>query len=110
MEAIIFTIGLSLVRQYGLNFSWRKMIWIGSVSFGRAAGAPSRPLVFVDELDSDTVSFFLVSQMLVTIFNLMYLLIVYNVIRNPYFYMFTDVTDTFMCKYNTYDTSLSHSV
>jgi hypothetical protein len=29
----------------------------------------------------------------VTVFNLMYLLIVYDIIRNPYFYMFTDVTD-----------------
>ena len=32
MEAIVFSLGLVLVRQYGLNFSWRKLIWIGSVS------------------------------------------------------------------------------
>jgi hypothetical protein len=38
------------------------------------------------------------SQMLVTVFNFLYLLIVYDFIRNPWFYMFTDVSDTFMCK------------
>lgn len=31
MEAVIFAVGLVLVRQFGLNFSWRKLIWIGSV-------------------------------------------------------------------------------
>jgi hypothetical protein len=40
--------------------------------------------------------------MLVTIFNGMYLLIVYDIIRNPYFYMFTDFSDTFMCTFTTY--------
>jgi len=38
-------------------------------------------------------------QLLVTFFNLLYLLIVFDVIRNPWFYAFTDVTDTFICKY-----------
>ena len=32
IEAIIFAVGLSLIRSYGLNYSWRKMIWLGSVS------------------------------------------------------------------------------
>ena len=37
MEAVIFMVGLGLVRQFGLNFSWRKMIWMGSVSaFGES--------------------------------------------------------------------------
>jgi len=38
--------------------------------------------------------------MLVTFFNLLYLLIVFDVWRNPWFYMFTDVTDTFMYTLN----------
>lgn len=33
VESLLFALGLALVRQYGLNFSWRKMIWIGSVSW-----------------------------------------------------------------------------
>jgi hypothetical protein len=36
-EILIFnrslTVFSGIVRQYGLNFSWRKMIWLGSVSF-----------------------------------------------------------------------------
>jgi len=32
VEAILFTAGLTIIRQYGLNFSWRKMMWIGTVS------------------------------------------------------------------------------
>jgi hypothetical protein len=39
--------------------------------------------------------------MLVTVFNGMYLLIVYDIIRNPWFYMVTDVSDTFMCTFTT---------
>ena len=38
--------------------------------------------------------------MLVTIFNLLYLLIVFNIVRNPWFYIFMDVTDTFMYTLN----------
>jgi hypothetical protein len=49
-------------------------------------------------LVSHLSSSLLLSQMLVTIFNGMYLFIVYDVVRNPYYYMFTDVSDTFMCK------------
>jgi hypothetical protein len=49
MEAIIFTIGLYLVRTWGLNFSWRKMIWIGSVSSSRTAdtGKLMKPLALL---------------------------------------------------------------
>ena len=68
MECLIFFIGLGLIRTYALNFSWRKLIWIGSI--------------------------------VVTIFNLMYLLIVYDIIRNPWFYMFTDVSATFIYTLN----------
>ena len=38
--------------------------------------------------------------MLVTFFNLLYLLIVFDVVRNPWFYIFVDVTDTFMYTLN----------
>jgi len=31
VEAFMFMVGLSMVRQWGLNYSWRKLIWIGSV-------------------------------------------------------------------------------
>mmetsp|Transcript_15892 Transcript_15892/g.39459 ORF Transcript_15892/g.39459 Transcript_15892/m.39459 type:complete len:680 (+) Transcript_15892:521-2560(+) len=64
MESLIFTVGLSLLRRYALDLSWRKLIWFGAV--------------------------------MVSVFNLLYLLIVYDVIRNPWFYIFIDVSDTFM--------------
>ena len=64
LENIVFLAGLGIIRRYGLMWSWRKMIWVGTL--------------------------------LVTFFNLLYLLIVFDVIRNPWFYMFTDVTDNFM--------------
>ena len=41
-----------------------------------------------------------VGSLLVTFFNLLYLLIVFDVIRNPWFYIFTDVTDQFMLTLN----------
>lgn len=41
-----------------------------------------------------------IGSLLVTVFNLLYLLIVFDVIRNPWFYIFTDVTDTFMYTLN----------
>lgn len=68
VESLIFFVGLSLIRKYALNFSWRKLVWAGS--------------------------------MLVTLFNLMYLLIVFDVLRNPWFYMFTDVSATFIYSLN----------
>lgn len=68
MESIFFLVGLGLIRKYGLGYSWRKLIWIGS--------------------------------MMVTFFNLLYLLIVFDVWRNPWFYIFTDVSDTFMVTLN----------
>jgi len=68
VESFIFAAGLSLIRKYCLGFSWRKMMWIGSI--------------------------------MVTFFNCLYLLIVYDVIRNPWFYMFTDVSDTFLYTLN----------
>lgn len=64
LENLVFLAGLGLIRRFGLDWSWRKMIWSGTL--------------------------------LVTIFNLLYLLIVFDVIRNPWFYMFVDVTDNFM--------------
>ena len=39
-------------------------------------------------------------QMLVTFFNALYLLIVFDIVRNPWFYIFMDVTDTFMYTLN----------
>ncbi|CAB9496879.1 Folate-Biopterin Transporter (FBT) Family [Seminavis robusta] len=68
LESLIFFLGLWLIRRYALNFSWRKMIWIGSL--------------------------------LVAFFNLLYLLIVFDIYRNPWFYIFTDVSDTFMVTLN----------
>jgi len=68
IESLIFFTGLSLIRKYALNFSWRKLVWIGSI--------------------------------LVTIFNLLYILIVYDIMRNPWFYMFTDVSATFIYSLN----------
>ena len=68
MESLIFLLGLSLIRKYCLNFSWRIMIWIGTF--------------------------------LVAFFNLLYLLIVFDVYRNAWFYIFTDVSDTFMVTLN----------
>jgi len=68
VESLIFFVGLSMIRKFGLNFSWRKLIWMGSL--------------------------------LVTFFNLLYLLIVYNVLRNAWFYIFTDVSATFMYSLN----------
>ncbi|KAL7529734.1 hypothetical protein ACHAWF_008284 [Thalassiosira exigua] len=68
LENLLFVSGLFLIRRYGLNWSWRKMIWAGTL--------------------------------LVSCFNLMYLLIVFDVIRNPWFYIFTDVTDQFMVTLN----------
>jgi len=32
LGSIFFALGLSVIRKYALNFSWRKMIWIGSLS------------------------------------------------------------------------------
>ena len=64
MESFIFALGLFVVRKYALDFSWRKMIWLGVV--------------------------------MVTLFNTLYLLIVYDIIRDPWFYIFIDVSDTFM--------------
>ena len=68
MENIVFLAGLSAIRRYGLDWSWRKMIWAGTF--------------------------------LVAVFNLLYLLIAFDVIRNPWFYIFTDVTDNFMATLN----------
>lgn len=68
LENFVFLAGLGLIRRYGLNWSWRKMVWAGSL--------------------------------LVTFFNLLYLLIVFHVLRNPWFYIFTDVTDNFMFTLN----------
>lgn len=67
-ENIVFLAGLSIIRRYGLSWSWRKMIWCGTT--------------------------------LVAVFNLLYLLIVFDVIRDPWFYIFTDVTDNFMVTLN----------
>ena len=39
-------------------------------------------------------------SMLVTLFNLLYLLIVFDILRNPWFYMFTDVSATFIYSLN----------
>jgi len=55
--------GLTLIRRFGLSWSWRKMIWAGTI--------------------------------LVAVFNLLYLLIAFDILRNPWFYIFTDVTDNF---------------
>ena len=41
-----------------------------------------------------------IGSLLVAFFNLLYLLIVYDIYRNPWFYMFTDVSDTFMVTLN----------
>ncbi|KAL3915634.1 MAG: hypothetical protein SGILL_005555, partial [Bacillariaceae sp.] len=68
MESVFFAVGLTLVRKYALDFSWRKMIWIGTF--------------------------------MVNFFNLLYLLIVFDILRNPWFYIFTDVSDTFMITLN----------
>lgn len=68
LENVLFVAGLTVIRRYGLSWSWRKMVWVGSL--------------------------------LVTFFNLLYLLIVFDVIRNPWFYIFTDVTDQFMLTLN----------
>jgi hypothetical protein len=68
LSSVIFFAGLSLVRRYALNFSWRKMIWVGSI--------------------------------MVAFFNLLYLLVVFDIYRNPWFYIFTDVTDNFMLTLN----------
>lgn len=67
-ENIVFLLGLSIIRRYGLAWSWRKMMWAGTL--------------------------------LVACFNLLYLLIVFDVVRNSWFYMFTDVTDNFMSVLN----------
>ena len=37
---------------------------------------------------------------LVAVFNLLYLLIAFDVLRNPWFYIVTDVTDNFMVTLN----------
>jgi len=63
-ESLIFLLGLAVVRRWGLLWSWRKLVWAGTL--------------------------------LVTFFQLLYLLIVFDVIRNPWFYMFTDVSATFL--------------
>mmetsp|Transcript_25112 Transcript_25112/g.45247 ORF Transcript_25112/g.45247 Transcript_25112/m.45247 type:complete len:491 (-) Transcript_25112:339-1811(-) len=67
-EKIIFFIGLSLVRKYALNVSWRKSVLIGSC--------------------------------LVLVFNSMYFLIIFDVWRNSWFYIFTDVSALFMYTLN----------
>jgi hypothetical protein len=58
-EKFVFFIGLNLVRKYGLNISWRKMVLVGSF--------------------------------LVMIFNSMYFLIIFDIWRDAWFYIFTDV-------------------
>jgi len=68
MEKLIFFVGLSLVRKYALNMSWRKLLWIGS--------------------------FLSVS------FNVLYYAIVFNIWRNTWFYIFTDVSSQFMYTLN----------
>jgi hypothetical protein len=58
-EKIVFIFGLSLVRKYALNKSWRKSVLIGSC--------------------------------LVLVLNSVYFLIIFDIVRNPWFYIFTDV-------------------
>lgn len=67
-EKVVFFIGLNLVRQHGLNISWRKQILVGSS--------------------------------LVMVFSSMYFLIIFDVWRNAWFYMFTDVSSLFMYTLN----------
>jgi len=68
IEKTLFFLGLNFVRQYALNTSWRKLIWIGSfLSVG---------------------------------FNLLYFIIIFNVWRNTWFYVFTDVSSEFMYTLN----------
>jgi len=68
VESLIFFAGLSLIRKYALNYSWRKLIWIG--------------------------------KGMTTFFNFLYLLIVYDIMRNAWFYAFTDVSATFIYTLN----------
>jgi len=67
-EKVVFFIGLTLVRRYALNASWRKSVLIGSC--------------------------------LVLVFNSMYFLIIFDVWRNSWFYIFTDVSALFMYTLN----------
>jgi len=68
MEKVVFIIGLSLVRKFALNMSWRKLIWCGSI--------------------------------LVTFFNFLYFFVVFDIWRNAWFYIFTDVSASFMYTLN----------
>ncbi|KAL9191362.1 hypothetical protein ACHAXT_001068 [Thalassiosira profunda] len=67
-EKVVFFIGLHLVRRYGLNFSWRTSVLVGSC--------------------------------LVLLFNSLYFLIIFDVWRNAWFYIFTDVSALFMYTLN----------
>mmetsp|Transcript_14998 Transcript_14998/g.32331 ORF Transcript_14998/g.32331 Transcript_14998/m.32331 type:complete len:420 (+) Transcript_14998:796-2055(+) len=69
-EKMALFFGLQFVRRYALNFSWRKMVILGSC--------------------------------VVLVFNASYFLIIYNVWRNSWFYMATDVSTSFMYTLNIF--------
>jgi len=64
MESVVFVIGLSLIKHYFINTSWRKLNLIG--------------------------------MGIVSTMNLLYLLVIYNITRNVWFYVIFSTTESFM--------------
>lgn len=88
-EKLFFFIGLTLVRRYALNISWKKLVLVGScltVCFNVSVTSLCL-LIDVDELCSTCLP--LLSRFV--FFQGLYFLIIFDVYRNAWFYIFTDV-------------------
>jgi hypothetical protein len=77
-------LGLTTVQKQILNIVESVIVFVGLALIRKYA------------LDISWRKMIWAGSILVTFFNLLYLLIVFDVWRNPWFYIFTDVTDTFM--------------
>ena len=81
-------LGLSTLQNQILNIIESLIFFVGLGLIRRyALGYSWRKMIWV-------------GSFLVTLFNCMYLLIVYDIYRNPWFYIFTDVSDTFVYTLN----------
>mmetsp|Transcript_22039 Transcript_22039/g.52065 ORF Transcript_22039/g.52065 Transcript_22039/m.52065 type:complete len:666 (+) Transcript_22039:188-2185(+) len=70
LESLSFFVALKLIRRYALNFSWRKMVLIGSG--------------------------------ISVLFNCSYYLVVFDILRSSWFYVITDVSESFMYTLNIF--------
>jgi hypothetical protein len=89
-EKLFFFIGLNLVRRYALNVSWKKLVLVGSclTFFFNVSGITPYMLAYYRQQILFNLS---PTYPLARFFQGLYFLIIFDVYRNAWFYIFTDV-------------------